>query len=139
MGYNCRIYFINEADGITRIPLTRFQRIIDRNPVEKISEHSNSRIRYVEIILDLENRKPISITQSYYGYLEFDSEGRIDKDFLNREWQIIANMMPSISIHENSDNIINASNKFAQKRFQNELTWTPSIELEQKIIKKVFQ
>lgn len=90
-------------------------------------------------ILDLENRKPISITRTYYGYVQFDSEGRIDKDFLSREKQILRHMLPSVPIQENPDNIIDASNIFAKKRFKNELTWTPSFELEQKIIKVAME
>ena len=59
MGFGFRIYFIDEDDKITRIPLTRFERIRDRDPKESISEYKNSRIRYAEIILELKNRKPI--------------------------------------------------------------------------------
>ncbi len=139
MGFSCRIYFIDEVDRIIRIPFTRFERIREREPKEKFSEYSDSRIRYVEIILDLENRVPTSIARIYYGYLQFDSEGKVDKKFLNREGQTIMNMMPSISIQVKHDNVINASNKFAQKRFKNEFTWKPSFELEQKIIKKAFE
>jgi hypothetical protein len=139
MGLSCRIYFIDEADRITRIPLTRFERIRDRDPEEKFSKYSGSRIRYVEIILELENRKPISINRIFYGYLQFDAEGKVDKDFLSREGQVIVNMMPSMSVQENPDNIIDASDKFAQKRFKNEFTWTPSFELEQIIIQKAFE
>jgi hypothetical protein len=38
MGYSCRIYIIDEVDRLFRIPMTRFERIIDRDPIEKVFE-----------------------------------------------------------------------------------------------------
>ncbi len=102
MGFGFRIYFIDEDDKITRIPLTRFERIRDRDPKESHSEYQNSLIRY--------------------------AKGRV-----------AISMMPSIPLPGEPENVINASDRFAQKRFKDEFTWTPSFELEQEIIKKSFE
>jgi len=139
MGFGFRIYFIDEDDKITRIPLTRFERIRDRDPKESLSEYKNSRIRYAEIILELKNRKPISIARIVYAYLQFDSEGKVDKEFLNMEGQAAISMMPSIPLPGNPENVVQANDRFAKKRFKDEFTWTPSFQLEQEIIKKSFE
>ncbi len=139
MGFGIRIYFIDEDDKIKRIPMTRFERIRDRDPKESLSEYKNSRIRYSEVILELENRMPISIARIVYGYLQFDSEGKVDKEFLYKEGQVAINMMPSIALPGEPENVIHARDRFAQKRFKDEFTWTPSFELEQEIIKKSFE
>lgn len=139
MGFGLRIFFIDENDRITRIPMARFERIRDRDPKESLPEYKNSRIRYAEIILELQNRKPISITRIVYGYLRIDSEGHVDREFLNTEGQVAVNMLPSISLPGESENVVRASDRFAQKRFKDEFTWTPSFELEQEIIKKSFE
>ncbi len=139
MGFGIRIFFFDEDDKIIRIPATRFERIRDRDPKESLSKYKNARIRYAELILELENRKPISITRIVFGYLQFDSEGKIDKDFLNTEGQVAISMIPSIPLPGEPENVIHANDRFAQKRFENEFTWTPSFELEQEIIKKSFE
>ena len=139
MGFGIRIFFIDEDDKIIRIPASRFERIRDRHSKELLLEYKNSRIRYAEIILELENRKPISIVRNIYGYLQVDSEGKVDQDFLDKEGQVAISMMPSISLPGEPENVIHARDKFAQKRFKNEFTWTPSFELEQEIIKKSFE
>jgi len=139
MGFGLRIYFIDENDEITRIPMARFERIRDRDPKESLPEYKNSRIRYAEIILELQNRKPISIARIVYGYLKIDSEGKVDREFLKTEGQVAINMMPAISLPGEPENIVHASDRFAQKRFKDEFTWTPSIELEQEIIKKSLE
>ncbi|HBF42304.1 MAG TPA: hypothetical protein DDW42_01500 [Desulfobacteraceae bacterium] len=66
MSFSFRIYFIDEDDKIRRIPQTRFERIHDRDPKELLSEYKNSRIRYAEVIFQLENRKPISIARRQF-------------------------------------------------------------------------
>ncbi len=60
MGFGMRIFLIDEDDKIKRIPVTRFQRIHEGDPKESLLEYKNSRIRFAEIVLKLENRKPRS-------------------------------------------------------------------------------
>ncbi len=83
MGFGFRVFLIDEEDKIIRIPTSRFDRLRNRDLKEALIQHKDSRIRYAMVILQLENRKPISIVQIDYSYLLFDSEGRIDPDFLD--------------------------------------------------------
>lgn len=139
MGFGIRIFFIDKDDNIKKIPLSRFERIYARDPKELLPEYKDSHIRYSEVVVELENRKPISIARIVYGYLQFNSNGQVDEEFLDIEGQVAINMLPSISLPGESEKVINASDKFAQKRFKNEFTWTPSPELEEIIIEKSFE
>ena len=139
MGFGIRIFFIDKDDKIKKIPASRLERIYARDPKERFSEYKDSRIRYAEVVVELENRKPFSIARIVYGYLQFDSNGQVDEKFLNTEAQVAVSMLPSITLPEESENVIHASDKFAQKRFKNEFTWTPSPELEEAIIEKSFE
>lgn len=139
MGFGFRIFLIDEADKIIRIPATRFDRIRDRDLKESLPQYKNSRIRYAMVILDIENRKPISMARINYGYMVFDSKGRVDQKFLDAEGQVAVGMMPPIPLPGEPANVVHASDKFAQKRFKDEFVWTPSFELEQAIIKKAFE
>jgi len=73
MGFGFRIFVVDENDIIIRIPATRFDRIRNRDPKESLPQYKNSRLRYAMVILELENRKPISVVRIDYGYLAFDS------------------------------------------------------------------
>jgi hypothetical protein len=83
MDFGFRVFLIDEEDKIIQIPTSRFDRIRNRDSKETFIQHKDSRIRYAMVILQLENKKPISIVKIDYGYLLFDSEGRIDPDFLD--------------------------------------------------------
>ncbi|MBW2106804.1 MAG: hypothetical protein JRI26_12480 [Deltaproteobacteria bacterium] len=65
-----------------------------------------------------------------YGYLAFDSEGRVNQKFLDAENLTAVSMIPPIPFPGESPNIVHAGNKFAEKRFKNEFTWLPTPELE---------
>ena len=139
MGFGFRVFIIDEEDQLKQIPTTRFDRIRDRDPKESLPQYKNSRIRYAMVILGLENRKPVSILRIYYNYLVIDSEGLVDQKFLDTEGQVAISMMPSIPLPGEPANVVHASDKFAQKRFENEFTWTPSFEVEQAIIRKALE
>jgi len=124
MGFGFRIFLIDEADHLIRIAATRFDRLRNRDPKECLLQFKNSRIRYAMVMLELENRKPISIARNDYGYLALDSDGRLDQDFLDDENITAMSMIPPIPLPGESPNIIRAGDKFAQKRFKNEFTWS---------------
>ena len=139
MGYGFRIFLIDEADKIIRIAAARFDRLRGRDPKEALIQYKDSRIRYAMVTLELENRRPISIVRIDYGYLSLDSEGRLDQKFLDAENMTALSMIPSIRFPDESPNIIRASEKFAQKRFINEFTWSPTPELEHAICNEAFK
>ena len=139
MGFCFRIFLIDEADKIIRIATARFDRLRDRDPKESLAQYKNSRIRYAMVILELENRKPISIVRVDYGYLALDFEGRVDKKFLDTESMTAVSMIPPIPLPGESPNIVRARDKFAERRFKNEFTWSPTPELEQSICNEAFK
>ena len=139
MGYSLRIFLIDKDDNIRRIPLTRFDRIRAREPKEKLAEYKNTRIRYAEVVVELENRKPVFMSRADYGYFKFDADGLLDKKFLNDKWEISCNILPISSSSNDSDKIIYTNDKFAEKRFKNQFTWIPTNKLEKKILDKIFE
>lgn len=137
MGFGFRMFFVNDKDEIKRISNASFERIFKRDPKEVHPEYKNTRIRYAEVILEIENRKPVSIVRIVYGFLEFDSKGYVDKEAQDEEQRVAMGMI-SLPLSEESSNIVHASDKFAQKTFKDRFTWTPSFELEQSIIEASF-
>jgi len=70
MGFGLKIFFIDKDDVIKKIPLSHFERIYARDPKEIFPEYKDSRIRYAEVVVELENRKPFSIVRIVYGYYQ---------------------------------------------------------------------
>ncbi|MCK4485181.1 MAG: hypothetical protein KAU38_00280, partial [Desulfobacterales bacterium] len=76
---------MNDDDSIERLPLSRFERLFQGRPDERLPQFSNRRVRYALAAVDLVNRKPVEILLIQYAYLSFDSEGRIDTAELQKE------------------------------------------------------
>lgn len=138
MGITVWIFIVNEDESLQRFPFTKYQRLIERDPNERLPHYAGKRVRYVEVALKHEQRKPVEILRLLYLTLRFDSEGRIDAVEQEKERRLRADMGTPILIDRRSDNVIEAEHLFAKKRFANEYRWKPTQELEFAIVKAVF-
>jgi len=138
MGIAIWIFFVNDDDSIQRFPLARFERLIDRNPNERLPEYANKRIRYVEVALELEQRKPVGILRILYLILPFDSEGRVDAAEQEKERRLGVEMMSPILMDRNSKQVVEARHRFAKRRFDNEYRWKPTQKMEADIMAAIF-
>ena len=137
MGIAIWIFFVNDDDSIQRFPLARFERLIERDPKERLPQYAGKRVRYVEVALELEQRKPVGILRILYLVLPFDSEGRVDAAEQEKERRLGIEMMPSI-LDRDSKQVVEAQHLFAKKRFDNEYRWEPTQEMEFAIMEAIF-
>ncbi|MEE4600494.1 MAG: hypothetical protein V2J65_04380, partial [Desulfobacteraceae bacterium] len=77
MGLSIRIFIVEDDDTIKRLPLARYERLLKRDPDERLLEYAGKRVRYALIVVDLINRRPIEVVRDEYAYLDFDKEGRL--------------------------------------------------------------
>ena len=138
MGTSIRILFVDDDDSIWRVPLTRFERLIDRDPKECFPQYAGKRLRYVEVILELYQRKPVQILRILYFILPFDSEGRIDAAEQEKERRLGMEMVPPIHAGRQKNRVVDAGHRFAKKRFDNEYRWTPTPKMETAVMEAIF-
>ena len=138
MGVTVWIFIVNDDDSIQRFPLARFVRLIEGDTNECLPEYANKRVRYVEVALELKERKPDGILRILYLVLPFDSDGRVDAAEQDKERRLGIEMMPPI-LDRGSKQVVEAGHLFAKKRFDNEYRWTPTPEIEAAIINAVFE
>ena len=137
MGTTIWIFFVNDDNSIQRFPLARFERLIDRDPKERLPQYAGKRVRYVEVALELEQRKPVGILRILYLVLPFDSEGRVDVAEQEKERRLGIEMMPPI-LDRGSKQVVEAQHLFAKKRFDYEYRWEPTQEIEFTIMEAIF-
>ncbi|MGD9134483.1 MAG: hypothetical protein PVF78_12585 [Desulfobacterales bacterium] len=138
MGLGTRIFIVNDDDTLKRMPMRRYHRLFKRDPEERFLEYAGNRIRYVLVVLELKNRKPVEILRIQYSYLAFDQKGRLREDERERAARLSMEMIKPSPPGEESNHIINARYKFAKKRFRREFRWEPSAELEAAIFRAIF-
>jgi len=138
MSVTVRIFLVNDDGSVQRFPLARFERLIERDPKERLPQYAGKRVRYVEVALELEQKKPVSVLRLLYLILPLDSEGRVDAAEQEKERRLGIEMMPPI-LDRGSKQVVEAGHLFAKKRFDNEYRWTPTPEIEAAIINAVFE
>ena len=138
MGVSLRVFLVLDDDSLQRLPVSRFERLFQGHPKERLPQFSDNRVRYALTAVDLVNRKPVEILQIQYAYLTLDSEGRIDAAEREKEMRLGVNIVPPVDTEHESLNVVDAEYRFAKKRYDSQYKWTPSPETEAAIVKAIF-
>ena len=138
MGIGIRVLLVDDDDSIKRLPLTRYERLVRRDPNEQLLQYAGKRVRFAEVAVELEERKPVQIIRAVFGILQFDSEGRIDAAEYEKEMRLSAEMMPPILADRPSPKIVDAKHKFAKKRFVDQFRWEPTPQIDKSIVEAIF-
>jgi hypothetical protein len=130
-----RHFLVSDDDEIFRVPNTKFERLLRGSFEEKIERFAGKRVRAAEIIVKLENRKPIQVLRAIYYYLHFNEKGILDYDRFMKDGGIVASAgFPSIYAEKAQGNLINAQQEFAKRQRDHTIWWKPSMQLERNIL-----
>ena len=130
MGLSIRIFIVEDDDTIKRLPLARFERLLNRDPDERLSRYAGKRVRYALIVVELVKRKPIEIVKDEFAYLDFDEEGRFKEPAYDKDDSSAFDMLDFISLEQQQDRrVIDARHKFARKRYFDKNRWEPTDEI----------
>jgi len=137
MGTTIWIFIVDDDDLIERFPLTKYLRLIESDPDERLPQYANTRVQFVEAGVKLEQRKPVEILRLLYFILYFDAEGRVDTSKKENEWQLHAEMAPLFP-EQKSEQVVDARHRFAKRRFHHRYRWEPTQETEFAIMQAIF-
>ena len=138
MGIGIRIFVVNDDDSIKRFPVSRFEKVIRRDPKVILSHYAGMRVRFIEVALELKKRKPVQILRIQPFVLSFDLEGLVDESEQEQERRLIAEVIFTPSIKKEPSNVIDAQHRFAKKHLDQKYRWTPTVEIEKAILNAIF-
>ena len=140
MGLGIRIFIVEDDDTIKRLPLSRYERLLNRDPDERLSKYAGKRVRYALIVVDLINRKPIEVVRDEFAYLDFDKEGQLKEPVYEKEESSDLDMLDFFSLAEQKKDrrVIDARDKFARKRYFDKHRWEPTDEIVTAIAEAIF-
>jgi hypothetical protein len=138
MGIGFRVFFVEEDGTVRRFPFSRFDRLIRREPQERLPEYAGKQKRYAFMILELKDKRPHRILHCDYSLLSFDSQGKLDSDVHEEQTRIAIEVIPDIVNHGRTAAVVDARHHFARKRYESEFKWKPNREIESRICDVVF-
>ena len=138
MGVGLRIFIVNDDNSLKRLPLKKYEGLMKRDPEISFPQYADKRVRYAEVAIEFENRKPVEILRMEYFIMHFDSKGRIEGTVEDDIRSIGVNLIPPIYF-EKDPVVIDAKHHFAKKRFDHQFRWEPTPETEIAILKAIFK
>ncbi|MBI4527883.1 MAG: hypothetical protein HY695_29155 [Deltaproteobacteria bacterium] len=128
MNLSHRIIFVDGADRVMRMPNNRFEKLLSRCPTERVPQFAGQRIRVAEVIVSLENRRPVEIIRTCYFYLNFDRRGFADYETFMKHGALAieAHMGSFWRFPEDTKKVIRAGHLFAARRRDHEAVWKPT-------------
>jgi len=138
MGVGLRIYIVNDDNSLKRLSLKKYEGLMKRDPDISFPQYADKRVRYAEVAIEFENRKPVEILRMEYFIMHFDSKGRIDGTVEDDIKSIGVNLVPPIYF-EKDPVVIDAQHHFAKKRFDHQFRWKPTPEIEMIILQAIFK
>ena len=138
MGIGLRVFLIGDDDSIQRLSLARYERLLRRDPQERLPRYAGKRVRYAMAILEVADRRPVEVIRIQYSFLHFDSKGSIDAADQEREARLGLEMLPPVPKEPDSPHVVDARHRFAKKRYHDEYKWTPTPEIEAAIVEAIF-
>jgi len=138
MGLGLRIFLVKDDDTLERISQTRYKRLLRREPHEGIPELAGKCVRGAVVVVNLAERKPVSIDRIQYSQLYFDSKGLIDIEKKEAQVRLALEIIPALTLEQENGKVIDARHHFAKKRYNNAYRWKPTREIEAAIIGAVL-
>ena len=95
-------------------------------------------MRYILAVVDLANRIPVSILRTECSYLSFNSKGKIDTAYIEKDSRMLFDGLEPPD-GESPPEVVDARHRFARKRYENEYQWEPTQEIITEMMEAIFE
>ena len=134
MSYSTRTFILGPDDTLYRLASAKFFRMVDNPENHRLERFAGQRVRMVEAIVEVQERRPRAVVRLAYQMLGFDGEGRLDRPAFMRQNAVLAELSMDRVVGESGtpdETIIDASSRFVARGGR----WQPSPSLEQQILR----
>ena len=137
MGIGIRQILVNDTDELLLLSNRFFKKLWDKSPEGLLPQFAESRVRWAEAAVEIQNHRRVAILRVVYSYMYFDAHGWLDTDGMQDAALKIEAGIGNIFLTR-SDKVINASSRFAARRRDHEAVWRPSPKVEKAIYDNVI-
>lgn len=138
MGFGRRVFVVSTDDTVHRFSVQRFDRLHSDAGAEVAPEFTGQRIRYIQVLLETVQRRPVKVLNLECGFLQFDNTGRLDSRAQWDQMQLAVNMVDSGWVAHNSAALVNARHLFARREYSHKYRWKPSVAVVKQVGQAIF-
>lgn len=139
-----RIFFVDSGDNVKRVAVARLNRMLERRDrADSLPVYAGKRVRVAVVLIEVEGRRPVAIKDVSCGVLTFDREGLLDTQSWGEQMRLTANVMSPLAAlmppQRSSGQVIDAQQRFDERRYDHEYKWRPSPEVMKAIEAEIFR
>ena len=138
MGVSLRPFIIDDDDTVHKISYAVYKRLMAQDSSEQLKRYAGQRVRYALIAVEVKDRKPVDILHTEEGFFVFDSDGRLDLSSRKEEIKLIFDSLAPNTLNNSSSRVVDASNHFAKKKYEDKYNWKPTPQIAKTIIGMIF-
>ena len=130
-----RFVLVSPNDEIFGLSQARFERMLSCPRHETLPEFAGQRVRAAEVVVELENRRPVRVCRIIFHYLHFDQQGSLNYDrYMKDGVTVMEAGIPDFHLKPDDPKVLEARQRFAARRRDHSVWWCPTPDLEQAIM-----
>ncbi|SRR6266581_5217821 len=131
MGLSCRIFLLDENDGLFRLPNTTFDEMLREPTRHRFPRFADARVRMADLVVELLERQPIRVVWTSFSILSFDDEGYFEASAFDRHQRARAELALAPLSGESAGvaTVVDAATRFVAQGAR----WAPSRTLARRI------
>src|SRR5438067_8705655 len=104
MSFAYRKFIVNDDGTLTKLRSTIFDRLLRDPQHHSMPALAGKRVRMADIIVQLEDRRPIRVVRREYFVVSFDEAGRLDTTrFLKQQWALVESALDPVLAAPNDE------------------------------------
>lgn len=124
MSLTCKFFSLVESEIK---PISKRAMDCFYNGDKAFPEYANQKVKYIEVLVELENRKPVRIVHLIGSMLSVGAHGEMDQAFHHESLKLAVNSLsPAAEVLVEENGVLDASAVFKEKMLKNQHRWTPS-------------
>ena len=130
-----RYYIVADDGAIRRVAVSTFHRIILQRTLTPFADLVGKRVRFAQITVQVDGRKPVGVRGASFGYLTFDDNGLFDSSEWDDAARATVESWPSPT-NTAATSVLDARARFTDRRLELEHGWQPSDDLRKELFAK---
>ncbi len=137
MGVGSRMFFVEEDGTLRSVPWSRYELLCKGHPSARFPGYAGKAVKCVSVVIELEDRIPISVLRLDFFITYFDGRGRIDRTAKEEALRLAVNMAGPDLSEPGRGPVIDAHRRLSAKRYRDRFKWTPTREEGAKIERRI--
>ncbi len=132
MSYRLRVFVRTSAGEIRRLPLAKFERLLDHDPDTSVREFANKEIPTAIIMLTVENDGIVGATLGDTLKLRMNARGQVSKQWHDRLLRLSGKVYGAYmnelfaEARRKQTTVVSAEHRFLKRRLDDKFHWMPT-------------